>query len=455
MAEVHKSGRVAIAAYIAFLGCAALTGGSSQLGAASQPVIRLASIGLIAILVAYPGVGDPRITRRGLGFLALVAAVVAIQLVPLPPGLWSMLPGRAHYLDAAAAAGQSQPWRPINLTPDRGWNSLFALLPPVATLAAVSRLRAQHQVTILAAMVLIILASAMVGLGQVSGGGDDMLRFYAAPPTGSAVGLFANRNHQALLLCCGIPMLALWAEFGAGGLSNVRMRALLAAAAGAFLILMIPTTGSRAGLALGGLALALAIPLAWPAGRHAIRSLSRRQRSILGLGGIVLLMLLIGAALTFARAEAVRRLFEADPVADARIRLLPSLLRMIRDFFPFGSGFGSFDAVYRGYEPFENLAVTFMNQAHDDYLQVVMEAGLPGLILIVCFVAWWAVKSLQLWTRRGGEGTAFGRLGTVLLLLIMLASIADYPLRTPLMMIVAAQAAAWMLMASRRRHDRA
>jgi O-antigen ligase len=95
-----------------------------------------------------------------------------------------------------------------------------------------------------------------------------------------------------------------------------------------------------------------------------------------------------------------------------------------------------------------------MNQAHDDYLQLILEGGLPALGLLITFLGWWAWKSIRLWRGSGGEGVALGRLGSILLLLILLASITDYPVRTPLMMVIAAQAAAWMLLPVRgsRRH---
>ena len=443
--------RFILVAYLAFLGVVAFSGGSSRVDAASQPVVRLAAIILLGVLAVRPADRQRDADRAGYYFLAAVAVVVAIQLVPLPPALWTSLPGRGHYLGAAAAAGEVQPWRPINLTPDRGWNALFALLPPIAAFVAARRLRGREQKFALLALLAIVMASAAIGLAQVSAGGEDALRFYSAPPTGSAVGLFANRNHQALLLCCGIPAFAVWASIEAHDRARAGLAAAIASGGGVFLVLMIPTTGSRAGLLLGALALSISLVIAWPAAKGAVRSLSHTHKRIAAAGAILAMTALIAAALTFSRAEAVRRLFAVDPVEDARVRLLRPLFKMIRNFFPVGSGFGSFDPVYRGYEPFDNLALTVMNKAHDDYLQVALEAGLPGMALLAVFIGWWGWNSVRLWRRADREFAAYGRLGSVLLLLMLLASVADYPVRTPLMMVIAAQSAAWML-PSRQRH---
>ena len=191
------TGHFVIAAYLLFLGVVALTGGSSHYDAASQPIVRLAAIFLIGALTlrgSHPGPADD---RTAFWFLGALAALILVQLVPLPPTWWGALPGHGRYLAAATAAGEVQPWRPLNLTPDRGWNALFALLPPAATLFAARRLRTRDQGLVLLGLIVVVLASAVTGLAQVSAGEDDTLRFYAAPPTASAVGLFANPNHHA------------------------------------------------------------------------------------------------------------------------------------------------------------------------------------------------------------------------------------------------------------------
>jgi len=453
MPKIAATGRFAPVAYLLFLGLVALTGGSSHFDAASQPIVRLGAILLVGALVLRPSEGHPSSYRPAFWFLAALAALILIQLIPLPPALWGAVPGHERYLRAAAAAGESQPWRPLNLTPDRGWNALFALLPPAAALFGASRLRMRDQGAVLLALILIVMASAVLGLAQASAGEDDTLRFYAAPPTQAAVGLFANRNHHALLIACGLPMLALWAERARADRAKRRLHAALALAGGAFLVLTIPTTGSRAGLVLAALALPLALVLAWPAVRTGFGALSFRHRQIGAGVGLALLVALVATALTFSRADSVHRLFAMDPVEDARVRLLHPLLGMIRTFLPFGSGFGSFDPVYRGFEPFRNLMVTYMNQAHDDYLQLLLEAGLPGLALLLVFLGWWIWTSIRLWRAADGESAALGRLGSILILLILLASLTDYPIRTPLMMVIAVQAAAWMLLPRRRRHE--
>src|SRR5690606_13017155 len=58
-------------------------------------------------------------------------AIPALQLIPLPPELWTNLPGRrtaADIIDFAAA----EAWQPITLNREATLRALLNLLPPIA-----------------------------------------------------------------------------------------------------------------------------------------------------------------------------------------------------------------------------------------------------------------------------------------------------------------------------------
>ena len=61
----------------------------------------------------------------------------------------------------------------------------------------------------------------------------------------------------------------------------------------------------------------------------------------------------------FSRSLAFDRLFERSNVEGLRGQLLPILTQMAGDYFPWGSGFGSFEHIYRIYEPQELLNPTY------------------------------------------------------------------------------------------------
>ena len=88
------------------------------------------------------------------------------------------------------------------------------------------------------------------------------------------------------------------------------------------------------------------------------------------------------------------------------------------------------DSVFRRFEPDRLLSTIYMNQAHNEPMQLAIEGGLPALILLVAFAAWW------LWTavRVLGPGARALSVAWLTVSAILLASsLVDYPLRTPLL----------------------
>src|SRR3546814_17788482 len=64
--------------------------------------------------------------------------LVLLQLVPLPPGLWTALPGREFLLSAPLS---QETWRPWSLTPSTTINAASSLIVPVVTLYLVRSMR--------------------------------------------------------------------------------------------------------------------------------------------------------------------------------------------------------------------------------------------------------------------------------------------------------------------------
>ncbi len=127
-----------------------------------------------------------------------------------------------------------------------------------------------------------------------------------------------------------------------------------------------------------------------------------------------------------------------------RARGLPVVLAMIRDYFPAGAGMGGFDPIFRMHEPFNLLKRTYFNHAHNDFLEIALDAGLPGLLLLAAAIGWWGLASARAWRRRPDAVVVLARLGSAILLLVLGASLVDYPTRTPLIMVTMVLAAMWL-----------
>lgn len=423
-----------------FFGAMAFFGGASRADVLSLPLVRLAAVAMIAVALMQIDREQWREIRVPALFLLGVAAIIGVQLIPLPPGLWASLPGHGTYVEAMRLAGVDGGWRPLSLTPDLTLNALLAMLPPLAAVLALGLIGRTLQTLLVPLLLLAIALNALLGLVQVASGAPY---FYSITNPDASVGFFSNRNHFAVLLAAAFPLLACWVALPSAdpGVRNTRLWVSLCAAAALFPLLL--TTGSRAGLALGLIGALAALGI-----RVARRSRGGSHER-LKFRPIVLLPLALGVAavaatIMLSRDEALTRLLSGPE--DQRSAYLPIYLQMVRDFFPTGSGFGSFDAVFRGYEPVQTITSEYMNQAHNDLVQIFIEGGILAGVALAAFLLWFVVRLWGLWRHKVRSPVELlGRTGSVIALLILLSSVVDYPLRTPWLSVLFAAACCWMM----------
>src|SRR5690606_29945102 len=95
-------------------------------------------------------------------------------------------------------------------------------------------------------------------------------------------------------------------------------------------------------------------------------------------------------------------------------------------------------------EPTGLLSLNYFNRAHNDLLEVVLDAGLAGLLLLIAAVGWWLWMSVRAFRVKDGSAGLLPRLGSAMLLLVIVASAVDYPARTPMIMSLVMIAAVWL-----------
>jgi O-antigen ligase len=161
----------------------------------------------------------------------------------------------------------------------------------------------------------------------------------------------------------------------------------------------------------------------------------------------------IAALVVLSRAAAIQRLFSEDVSQEIRVRLFFPLLEMGWKFFPFGSGFGSFVDLFKMNEPIWNLSPQYLNHAHNDLLELIIESGVVGALLLGIFFVWWLRRALSIWrsNARAGRHLVLSRTATLATGMMLIASLSDYPLRTPLMAIVFALCCCFMINEDSRR----
>jgi len=412
-----------------------IAGGASRPDVMGQIVAR--SAGWLALVSAILCGLRPGIARTGPVAWLLLAAIllVLLQLVPLPPAVWTLLPGREPFLESALGPA---PWRPWSIVPWATINAASSLIVPAVIFYLASALSDEERERLPGLLLGMIFLSALLGLWQFCG--FSFSHPLVNDTEGSVSSIFANRNHFALFLAMGCLIAPVWA---ASGWQGRRWRVPVALALVALFALTILATGSRSGILTGLLAIGMGLMFSWRDIRHAFRHAPPWVVPVLVAALIGLVALLVLISIAADRAESVNRAFALDPGEDMRRRGLPTVLGMIGAYFPAGTGFGSFDPMFRIHEPFVLLKRTYFNHAHNDFLEILLDGGLLALLLLLAALGWYIWASLRAW-REGPMHYGLARLGSGMLLLILIASLFDYPARTPIFMSIIVIAAAWL-----------
>ena len=136
----------------------------------------------------------------------------------------------------------------------------------------------------------------------------------------------------------------------------------------------------------------------------------------------------------FERTPAFKDLIQQSAFEDLRLQIAPVLLEMVSDFWFLGAGFGAFEDVYHIYEPTALLIPHYINQAHNDWAQLVIEGGLPATILLLLLIGWILSAVWALIIRR--DTLILGMFWMTVVIVISAASLVDYPLRTPIFQVL-------------------
>lgn len=424
----------------------ALLGGSSRPDAFQIAILRPAAALFLIPALWHVRLEAVREACLPAILLGLLAAWMALQLVPLPPSLWQSLPERAAVAEIDALLGSPERWRPLSLVPSRTINALASLVVPASAilLALAYRMTGFHLLILFAGVGVF---DAVLGLGQVLAGRSSMLYFYEVTNRGSPVGILANENHSAVLSALTLLVIARLSIRAPEQGVPAWIR-LASAPAYATVLLAILVSGSRAGLSLAALALIVTALMVWSMTRHGMKSDRRvrgqgvpalRPRVILG-AFFAAIALTITAFVLLERTPAFEDLLARNAFEDLRARIWPILAEMMSTFWVLGSGFGSFEEVYHIFEPTTLLLPSYVNQAHNDWAQLVIEGGVPALALLAILLGW-IVTTVARMVMADSRYTMLALFWMAIFAILAAASIVDYPLRTPIFQA----AALWLL----------
>ena len=252
-----------------------------------------------------------------------------------------------------------------------------------------------------------------------------------APAQALPFGTFINRHHFAALMEMSIG-LSLGILFS-GELKPNRWPFIGAAAI--VMAIAIFLTGSRGGLigliaSLVTIAILTAYGRRRTSGNQSIAGISPKM--ILAAGGVFLIVTIglvsfLGGADPLMRSTGLTS--GAGDFSSGRTEFWRTAIKIFLDHPVIGVGLDSFGVAYSIYDTSSGLFR--VEQAHNDYLQILADAGIIGFSCIAGFIFLFLKNGLQVVRASTGfrRGAAIGAMAGCVA--IMVHSFFDFPLRTP------------------------
>lgn len=411
-------------------------GGGSRYGLANL-LVQLAALGAFAFhrqaFVQFWSQGSTALR----GLVALTVLVPSLFLIPLPPQIWAALPGRELVVQAFELAGGAG-WAAASVDPVRTLLAITALITPIAILIIGSAARRDHLITLGWIVVLAGLANMLIGIVQVLSNGETGLFYPENPMPGILFGTFANRNTAGLFLVGCLAFAALLPAPPQLKQTALPLRILICIT----LLVAVLLTRSRTALVLAMLPVAaLCVRLIGEQMSAARAGSTRGVAAPSGKKGWAIagaVFLTLGAVASIGlvapgRVGEVMERFQSDRT-DARTYIWEDASYAATRYWPVGAGIGTFDDVFQADESLENITQRRAGRAHNDYIEITIEAGALGLAL----VAGWLVLLVWLsWRARVHKDKWIAWSGAITLWAIALQSITDYPLRNQTLLALA------------------
>ncbi len=401
-----------------YLALVLILGGASAAGYTGNMALQFAGSGLIAWSL-WNTQPDRNLAIGLKVFLVAFAGVAALQFLPLPPVLWSKLAGRDAIAHGYELAGMAPPWLTYSLDPWGSLQSLIWWIPAFALFVLARDRDAPTTRQLVWTIAVVAYASAlMAGVQAFAGSGY----FYSITNRGNGVGFFANSNHLGTFMLMAMALVAgQWLHDKPLGQHRKPRLAPGYVLAGLLAPLAI-------GVVLSGSLACQMLLIPTIAG---IALIARPDFRInWWLTGAVGVLVSVGLVWLLASGLVSNDLMSKSGTAGiSRGEFLANGAQMLRSFAPFGSGLGTFRDIYPWYEDAAKVGTTYVNHAHNDLLEMLIELGLLGAGLLVLFLHWFARVA---WTRWNGlrAENPLALAATLAIAIALVHSLVDYPLRT-------------------------
>jgi O-Antigen ligase len=404
----------------------------SVLGVGGAPRPMLALIGVVVTAGLLTQLTSRRSSRLSPVLWVVIAAVAltAVQLLPLPAGLAGAIDpvGQELRRDGEALLGERSSWLALTRDPaGTGYGLAYLLILGGAALLATRIAGSEHgRFTLVAAIAATGVLAAVVTAVHELVGATSLYGFYRpdfATPT--LLGPLLNPNHLGCLFaisavaCSGLifherqPQAArgAWALGAAvtvaGTLLTLSRGATLALLAGGF-VLATTLLGQR----LRGLADKAAAP------RLSVNAIAI---GVVAVCGLALVVYSSGRGVS----EQLRGTSSHEwSTPGSKYMAWRSASHLVAEVPWLGVGRGAFEASFTRVHP-ASSKITF-SHPENEYVQAIVEWGIPGTLLLAVLVAWVAVAAARRW--RLGAVTSAGLAAATV---VAVQSVVDFGLELP------------------------
>jgi len=301
--------------------------------------------------------------------LSLCLLYPLFQLVPLPVGVIGAVHEKFKYIVTlspnAAPSFHSISVYPFATEMDFSRLLLYGMVFCLSAFGIRDRASAYRVIRALAVFGFVL---ALFGIIQHAAGNGKIYWFRELTHGGSLFGPFVNRNHFAGFVGMIIPL-----SLGIALRSRKMDRKLMFGFFAVVMAISLFFSLSRGGIVSFFAGLTVFFFLSFT------RGMSKKKLIPVFLFALVLAVYLLSLGVS----PVIERFTRTEVSGEQRFVAWIGTVDAIKDFPLFGSGMGTFQYIFKVYQP--DRITLYWDHAHNDYLELLLEAGIVGTLLAAAF----------------------------------------------------------------------
>ncbi len=360
----------------------ALLFGAVEIWSSTAVLASVFTLGLVWVLKReYRAYRAPLHTKLLIVIGIVFALYAALQVIPLPLVVLKYLSPASFLLREFYALGPAD-MAAISLIPYRSLHEVLNVVAflTVFSIAAVYFISRDRLKDFVVALSIFGFCLAVFAIVQKATWNNRLYWFRDLTMGGEAFGPFVNRNHFAGFIGMIIPL-----TLGLAITKHSREKKILYGFLAVIMSVALFFSLSRGGIVSFFSGISLFGLLLFAGG------FQQKKIWIIGLFIIAVLTYLVW----LGTDPIMQRFSQTDITKEQRLIVWSTTLRAAKDFWLTGSGLGTFLNIFPLYAP-ASVQGGIYDHAHNDYLEFLLETGLSGSIILVCFIGlllWYAFRS--------------------------------------------------------------